>query len=64
RFFVRATGAQAVTLRLVGVEQIFCTSQAGGAITYADLTAENPAFAEITAAQAARLNPTVGRIIR
>jgi hypothetical protein len=36
RFFARATGNLAVTLRTRDVEQVFCTSVAGGAITFAD----------------------------
>jgi hypothetical protein len=39
RFFARATGNLLVTVRTAEVEQVFCTSQAGGAITFADLTA-------------------------
>ena len=64
RFFVRATGALAVTVRLVDTEQVFCTSQAGGKITYADLTRENPQFVEVTPDQVAYLNPLVSHIIR
>jgi len=41
RFFGRATGNLAVTVRVRDVEQLFCTSVAGGQITYADLT-QNP----------------------
>jgi len=64
RFFVRATGALAVTVRLNEVEQIFCTSQAGGQIIYADLTQANPQFAVISRGDALALNEIVGRIIR
>ena len=64
RFFVRATGNLAVTVRVTDVEQVFCTSQAGGAITFADLTERNPAFVEIPANQVDDLNETVDRIIR
>lgn len=64
RFFVRATGNLAVTVRVTDVEQVFCTSQAGGAITFADLTATNPAFVEIPANRVDNLNVTVDRIIR
>jgi hypothetical protein len=31
------------------VEQVFCTSQSGGAIAFADLTAQSPAFASTAA---------------
>jgi hypothetical protein len=64
RFFVRATGALAVTVRLVEVEQMFCTSQAGGQITGADLRQANPVLVPITLAQVAIANDTVSRIIR
>jgi hypothetical protein len=64
RFFVRATGAMAVTVRLVGVEQVICTSTAGGQITFADLTSANPQFVNVTLADVQRASPVVGRIIR
>jgi hypothetical protein len=65
RFFVRATGNLAVTVRLSDdVEQVFCTSEAGGAITFADLTAEYPAFVEVSLEQVQQRNPTVYQIIR
>ncbi len=64
RFFVRATGRLAVTLRTSEVEQVFCTSEAGGAITFADLTQPDPAFVEVTLDEVAVLNATVAKIIR
>jgi Ca2+-binding RTX toxin-like protein len=65
RFFVRATGNLAVTIRLsADVEQVFCTSEAGGAIIFADLTAANPAFVEVSLDQVQQLNRTVAQIIR
>lgn len=64
RFFIRATGRLAVTLRTSEVEQVFCTSEAGGAITFADLTKPDPAFVERTVEEVRRLNPTVAKIIR
>jgi hypothetical protein len=64
RFFVRATGALAVTIRLTEVEQVFCTSEAGGQITYADLTQENPQFTVVTLEEVQALNPNVALIIR
>src|SRR5207244_11912074 len=39
RFFVRATGNLAVTVRTVDVEQVYCTSQSGAQLTLTDLTA-------------------------
>jgi hypothetical protein len=64
RFFVRATGALAVTIRVSEVEQVFCTSQAGGEITFADLTDENPEFVVVTPERVELLNGIVARIIR
>lgn len=64
RFFVRATGALAVTIRVSEVEQVFCTSEAGGEITFADLTEENPQFVVVSLEEVAQLNRTVARIIR
>ena len=64
RFFSRATGALLVTVRLNEVEQMFCTSQAGGQITYADLTQATPQLTVISLGDAMALNSTVGRIIR
>jgi hypothetical protein len=64
RFFSRATGALLVTVRLTEVEQLFCTSQAGGQITYADLTQAVPQQVVISVGEALTLNNTVGRMIR
>jgi hypothetical protein len=64
RFFSRATGALLVTVRLTEVEQMFCTSQAGGQITYADLTQPTPQLYVISLSDALALNNTVGRMIR
>jgi hypothetical protein len=65
RFFVRATGNLAVTVRVADdVEQVFCTSEAGGAITFANLRDDNPAFVEVSLDQVQQLNRTVRQIIR
>jgi hypothetical protein len=64
RFIVRATGNVAVTVRTAEVEQMFCTSQAGGAITFVDLTAPNPDFVEVSLDEVAKLNRLVHQIIR
>ena len=64
RFFVRATGALAVTVRLVGVERLLCTSTGGGQITFADLTSANPQFIIVTQSQVAQADPVLGAIIR
>jgi hypothetical protein len=64
RFFVRATGALAVTVRQTDVEQVFCTTEPGGAITFADLTDANPQFKEVSLQEVQQLNRTVAQIIR
>jgi len=64
RFFSRATGALLVTVRTRQVEQVFCTTEAGGGVTFVDLTASDPDFAEIPLAAVPGLNPTVAQIIR
>jgi len=64
RFFSRATGNLLVTVRTRDVEQVFCTSEAGGAITYADLTEVDPQLVEVSIDQVEDLNRTVGAIIR
>lgn len=64
RFFVRATGDLAVTIRLKDVEQVFCTSEYGGQITFADLTDDHPQFVEVDAYQIEEINRTVAQIIR
>jgi hypothetical protein len=64
RFFVRSTGAQAVTVRVRDVEQLFCTSVAGGNITFADLTQPAPVLNIVTQDEVEALNATVGFMIR
>lgn len=64
RFFVRATGNLAVTLRVKEVEQVFCTSVAGGAVTFADLTQPQPEFVEVVLSDVEALNQTVSLMIR
>ena len=64
RFFLRATGNLAVTMRTAGVEQVYCTSQAGGQITFADLTAEDPEFVVVSLDEVEEVNGTVAKIIR
>lgn len=64
RFFVRATGALAVTVRLVGVERMLCTSQAGGQITFADLTNPTPGFIVVRREEVEAADAVLGRIIR
>jgi hypothetical protein len=64
RFFVRATGDLAVTIRLAEVEQVFCTSEEGGQITFADLTEDYPEFKEVELEEVKDLNNLVAQIIR
>ena len=64
RFFIRATGKLAVTIRTLDVEQVYCTSQAGGEITFADLTVAKPDCTVDALDAVKKLNPTVGKIIR
>jgi len=64
RFFVRATGNLAVTVRLTNTEQVFCTSEAGGEITFADLSEPDPQFEVVSLEDVEYLNPKVAQIIR
>jgi Ca2+-binding RTX toxin-like protein len=64
RFRSTATNAIIVTVRVKDVEQVFCTSQSGGSIAFADLTAQSPAFVVVTPPQVDTLNPIVGAMIR
>jgi hypothetical protein len=64
RFFLKATGALAVTVRVADVEQVFCTSRTAAAITFADLRDASPAFVEVSQEEVRDLNDTVGQIIR
>ncbi|MEM7052685.1 MAG: hypothetical protein AAF604_23680 [Acidobacteriota bacterium] len=64
RFFTFSDGLLKVTVRLRDVEQLFCTSPNGGAITYANLTVANPELEEVTLEEVSAANPLVGAIIR
>jgi Ca2+-binding RTX toxin-like protein len=64
RFFSRATGNLLVTVRTHDVEQVFCTTEAGGGVTFADLTKPNPDFVEIPLAAVRDVNSDVARMIR
>jgi Ca2+-binding RTX toxin-like protein len=66
QFLVRFRGAAGniiVTVRLSGVEQVFC-SQGGGSIAFADLTASSPAFVTVSHEDVEKLNSLVGAMIR
>lgn len=64
KFFARATGNLAVTVRVKQVEEVFCTSVTGGAITFADLTKHTPAFSIVSLDEVQAENRTVGFMIR
>lgn len=64
RFITRNDQGIKVTVRTKDVEQLFCTSQDGGEIVYADLTAADPTFVEVSLDEVRALNNTVGQIIR
>ena len=64
RVFVPATESLAVTIRLKDVEQVFCTSEGGGQITFADLTDDHPQFVEVDINFVQEINRVVSQIIR
>jgi len=64
RFRGRATGNIIVTVRLKGVEQVFCTDQAGGAIAFANLTDPTPSFVPVSNQEVEILNSLVAAMIR
>ena len=64
RFRSRATNAIIVTVRVKDVEQIFCTSQTGASIAFADLTVPSPAFADVTPQDVETLNRLVAVMIK
>jgi hypothetical protein len=64
RFRAAATGNIIVTVRVKDVEQVFCTSQGGASIAFADLTVPSPAFAVVAQPEVETLNPLVGAMIR
>jgi Ca2+-binding RTX toxin-like protein len=64
RFFSKANGNLLVTVRTTDVEQVYCTAEDAAAITFADLTRPDPAFAEITRDGVADVNADVAAMIR
>ena len=62
--FLGAAGNLIVTLRVSGVEQVICSGQGGGAITFADLTDPFPSFVVVSHQEVTQLNSLVGRMIR
>jgi Ca2+-binding RTX toxin-like protein len=66
-FLVRFRGPAGniiVTVRLTGVEQVFCSSKDGAGIAFADLTLPSPAFVDVSQSEVETLNPLVGAMIR
>lgn len=53
-----------VTVRVRDVEQVFCTSEHGSAIAFADLTVPSPAFVDVAPFEVERLNSLVAAMIR
>jgi hypothetical protein len=64
RFRSAATAAIIVTVRVKDVEQVFCTSQSGASIAFADLTVPSPAFNVVSLPAVQTLNSLVGAMIR
>ena len=64
RFRSAATGNIIVTVRVRDGEQVFCTSQSGGSIAFADLTVASPGFDVVSLPEVQTLNPLVGAMIR
>jgi hypothetical protein len=62
--FRGAAGNIIVTVRLSGVEQVFCPSDGGTGIAFADLTLASPVFLDVTQGEVETLNPLVGAMIR
>ena len=65
RYLIRFRGAAGniiVTVRVAGVEQVFCSES--GSITFADLTDPSPAFAAVLPPDVLTLNPLVAAMIR
>lgn len=65
QYLVRFRGAAGnilATVRVRGVEQVFCSQ--GGAIAFADLTLPSPVFAAVLHQEVETLNPLVAAMIR
>ncbi len=62
--FRGAAGNIIVTVRLSGVEQVFCPSEGGAGIAYADLTLASPVFLDVSQDEVEILNPLVGAMVR
>jgi Ca2+-binding RTX toxin-like protein len=64
RFFSKANGNLLVTVRTQDVEQVFCTTESGAGITFADLTEYDPDFVAIGRDAVEGLNADVALMIR
>jgi hypothetical protein len=64
RFRGRASGNIIVTVRLRGVEQVFCTDQAGGSIAFANLTDPSPSFVAVSQQEVESRNSLVAAMVR
>jgi RTX calcium-binding nonapeptide repeat (4 copies) len=53
-----------VTVRVSEVEQVFCSSEQGAGIAFADLTLPSPAFVDVSTGEVETLNPLVATMIR
>jgi hypothetical protein len=53
-----------VTVRVRDVEQVFCPSEQGAGIAFADLTLPSPAFVDVSRQDVGTLNPLVAAMIR
>lgn len=62
--FRAAAGTIIVTVRLSGVEQVFCPSEEGAGIAFADLTLATPVFLDVSQDEVEILNPLVGAMVR
>ena len=62
--FRGAAGNIIVTVRVSGVEQVFCSSKDGAGIAFADLTAPSPAFVDVLQSEVETLNPLVAAMVR
>jgi hypothetical protein len=67
RFLVRFRGPAnniIVTVRVRDVEQVFCTSEHGASIAFADLTVPSPVFVDVAPFEVEQLNSLVAAMIR
>jgi Ca2+-binding RTX toxin-like protein len=62
--FRGAAGNIIVTVRLSGVEQVFCPSEGGAGIAFADLSLATPVFLDVSQDEVEILNPLVGAMVR